>query len=468
MQASQRALGNPALIYAAEQADDLNLPLLTVFGLTADYPEANLRHYVFMLQGLKETARSLRENGIGFLMAGMEPPAAALAFAGQAAVIVCDCGYLKHQQAWRKTVAVKSGKKTVMVESDVIFSAWDISHKEEWSAATLRRKMLPLRDDRLGQSETWCSFIPRPARPCTPGDVSRFLKKAGKISAMDLFDPDQDPEHTVRDITGGKKAKLSAGFMGVTGTPFFTGGTSSALTLLENFVREKLGLYADKRNHPELSIQSDLSPYLHFGQISPALAAAGAVKAAEGAGGTPGDTAALSKESFLEELIVRRELSVNFVLYNPFYDEYPCLPDWAKKTLALHAEDRRSPLYTAIELENAETVDPCWNAAMEEMKLTGKMHNYMRMYWGKKIIEWTARPEEAWSVMIRLNNKYFLDGRDPNSYAGVAWCFGKHDRPWIERPVFGSVRYMNQAGLRRKFDMDGYIRKIGTFRTSGH
>jgi len=165
----------------------------------------------------------------------------------------------------------------------------------------------------------------------------------------------------------------------------------------------------------------------------------------------------------LEELIIRRELSINFTRYNDGYDSFDCLPDWARSTLLEHAEDEREYLYTEAELERAQTHDPYWNAAQREMLLTGKMHNYMRMYWGKKIIEWTADPREAFAIALRLNNRYELDGRDPNSYAGVAWCFGKHDRPWTRRPVFGTVRYMNDKGLRRKFDMEAYLRRVEGF-----
>jgi deoxyribodipyrimidine photo-lyase len=152
---------------------------------------------------------------------------------------------------------------------------------------------------------------------------------------------------------------------------------------------------------------------------------------------------------------------MNFVNFNDRYDSYDCLPEWAKQTLRAHKSDRRQYQYSFEELEEARTHDPYWNAAQREMVLFGKMHNYMRMYWGKKILEWTRKPEDAFRVALQLNNKYELDGRDPNGFTGVAWCFGKHDRPWQERKVFGKVRYMNAEGLRRKFDMDAYVRRVG-------
>jgi len=232
----------------------------------------------------------------------------------------------------------------------------------------------------------------------------------------------------------------------------FRGGSSEASKRLEIFVEDKLSGYADFRNDPSVDYQSMLSPYLHFGQISPIQIALKVLGA---------QAPASAKEAYLEELIVRRELAVNYVNYNSNYDCFEGLPEWAKRTLLSHKSDPREYLYSLNELENFETHDPYWNAAQNEMRITGKIHGYMRMYWGKKIIEWSENPELAFNTALYLNNKYELDGRDPNSFAGVAWCFGKHDRPWKERPVFGSVRYMNENGLRRKFDADKYVAKIG-------
>ena len=238
-------------------------------------------------------------------------------------------------------------------------------------------------------------------------------------------------------------------------SPFFTGGYKRALKQMRTFLKKKLDRYDFLRNNPAEAYQSGLSPYLHFGQISPLQIALEAMKI-----DSPG------RKAFLEELIVRRELSHNFVYYNRRYDQYDALPPWVLRTLNYHAKDRRESLYTRQQLEQAQTHDPYWNAAQTEMTLTGKMHGYMRMYWGKKIVEWTRRPEEAFQIALTLNNKYELDGRDPNGYAGVAWCFGKHDRPWGERPVFGKVRYMNAAGLKRKFNPDLYVQKIESLLTS--
>jgi deoxyribodipyrimidine photo-lyase len=194
-----------------------------------------------------------------------------------------------------------------------------------------------------------------------------------------------------------------------------------------------------------------MSPYLHFGQISPLDIALKVLQS-----DSPG------KDAYLEELITRRELSINYVFYNQYYDTFGGLPRWAQKTLTTHQGDERTSTYSPAQLEGADTHDPYWNAAQREMVLTGKMHGYMRMYWGKKILEWSSSPEKAFDTASFLNNKYELDGRDPNGYAGVAWCFGKHDRPWATRNVFGNVRFMNSAGLRRKFDADKYARKYSS------
>ena len=233
---------------------------------------------------------------------------------------------------------------------------------------------------------------------------------------------------------------------------YFQGGPVTAARLLEDFLSRKLKHYPDLRNDPSMDCVSHMSPYLHFGQISP-LDIALKVRHAP-------NQPRKAKESYLEELIVRRELGINFVYFNEHYDSLKALPAWAEKTLLEHRADRREHVYGLDTLERAETHDPYWNAAQGEMVVTGKMHNYMRMYWGKKILEWSETPEMGFKNALYLNNKYELDGRDPNSFAGIAWCFGKHDRAWKERPIFGKIRYMNARGLERKFDIDTYVRKI--------
>jgi deoxyribodipyrimidine photo-lyase len=232
----------------------------------------------------------------------------------------------------------------------------------------------------------------------------------------------------------------------------FVGGTTAAKRLFRRFLDRRLAGYDEHRNQPETDYVSDMSKYLHFGQVSPVWLA---LRAREAAGKPTED-----RESFLDELLVRRELAQNFCEHTPNYDRYACLPKWARATLEKHREDCREHVYTQTELEDARTHDPYWNAAMREMRYTGYMHNYMRMYWGKKIIQWTQTPEHAYKIALSLNNKYFIDGRDANSFANVAWCFGLHDRPWQERPIFGKVRYMSISGLKRKADPDAYVAKV--------
>jgi deoxyribodipyrimidine photo-lyase len=227
------------------------------------------------------------------------------------------------------------------------------------------------------------------------------------------------------------------------------GGTLNAKKELRSFISSKLDRFADLRSDPSQDYLLNMSPYLHFGHISP-LYIALQIQEAGGSGA----------EAYLEELIIRRELSSNFVFFNKNYDTPECLPNWAKETLELHSLDEKEYNYSAAELENANTHDPYWNAAQTEMVQYGKMHSCMRIYWGKKILEWTESPDRAFEIALRLNNMYELDGRDPNGFTGVAWCFGKHDRAWKERSIFGKVRYMSAGGLRRKFNIESCVSSI--------
>ncbi len=239
---------------------------------------------------------------------------------------------------------------------------------------------------------------------------------------------------------------------------FFKGGTSQGRARLKEFIQNRFHFYVENRNQPQTDDISHMSPYLHFGQLSPTYIALQIT-------GT-GDAFQETQKAYLEELIVRRELAINFVHFTPDYDSITCLPKWARQTLTKHRKDRRRPVYDRGRLEEAATHDEYWNAAMREMKTTGFMHNYMRMYWGKKILEWSETPEQAFQTTLAMNNKYFLDGRDPNSYAGVAWVYGVHDRAWFERPIFGKIRYMAASGLERKCDIQGYVKKVDSLSNS--
>ncbi len=424
MQASQRAECNHALEAAVERANERNLPVVAVFGLTDRFPEANLRHYAFMLEGLEGVRGALARRGIQFVLARESPELAATRLAEEAALVVADRGYLRVQRQWRNHVAKNAPCAVIQVETDAVVPVETASPKEEYTAGTLRPKLERV----LG------------------GYLTPLKERTVKKDSLALR-LDADDERDGRALLARLKIDRTVPPVGTV-----RGGTVRANALLEDFVAGKLARYDELRSDPGLDFSSGLSPYLHFGQISP-LAVALRVRAAKG-------VPAAARKSFLEELIVRRELAMNFVFYNELYDEFDCLPDWARKTLAGHGKDRRAYLYGPEQWERAETHDPYWNAAQKEMVLTGRMHNYMRMYWGKKILEWSATPAEAFRTALRLNNRYELDGRDPNGFAGVAWCFGKHDRAWPERRIFGKIRYMNDAGLRRKFDMEAYLSKV--------
>ncbi len=422
MHLSQRVQYNHSLVYAAATADKLKLPLLVYFGISENYPEANQRHYQFMLEGLAETCSELKKRNIKMVVWIIDPVEGVVSLADNAASVVTDFGYLKVSRDWLFRAAGSIKTKFEAVESNVIVPVESASIKEEYAAATFRPKMMKLINLYLGK-----------VRDVKVTRSSLDLK----LKSIDL----SSPESVLREMNINNE---------VPSIQWMKGGTSRAVKLLNSFIKYKLDDYPDKRNHPSLDFSSHMSPYLHFGQISPVFIA---LKVLE--------TESPGRDVFLEELIIRRELSFNFVYYNKNYDRITSLPHWAMESLLKHETDHREFIYTKIEFEKSRTHDIYWNAAQNELVSTGKMHNYMRMYWGKKIIEWTEGPDIAFEYMVYFNNKYALDGRDPNSYAGIAWCLGKHDRPWGERRIFGKIRYMNDKGLERKFDMNPYVKKYG-------
>lgn len=421
MQATQRTEYNHALEYSILKANKLNRPLLVYFGISESYPEANERHYYFMLEGLREVQTALAEKGIKMVIKRNSPEIGATELAKSAALVVVDEGYTKIERRWTKFVAEKVKCPLFQVESNVIVPVKEASPKEEYSAATFRPKIKKVLDHYLIPIE---SNLPK--KDSLQLDFSSF---------------------NIRDL---RKAILQLKIdRSVNKVKNLYGGTVEAKKHLQEFIETKLDNYPELRNDPTKQCHSNMSPYLHFGQISPIYIA---LKILE--------TDSPGKESYLEELIIRRELAFNFVFYNINYDSFNALSEWAKKTLNEHRNDPKVYVYTLREMESAQTHDPYWNAAQKQMIVNGKMHGYMRMYWGKKIIEWSNTPKEAYQIALYLNNKYELDGRDPNGFAGVAWCFGKHDRPWKERAIFGKIRYMNANGLKRKFDANAYVEMI--------
>jgi deoxyribodipyrimidine photo-lyase len=434
MQASQRAVHNPALEYAIGEANRLELPVLVCFGLMDDYPEANERHYAFLLQGLRDVREDLAERGIQFIVKKGQPAEVAIHFAQHAAITVCDRGYTRFQKQWRERVTQGVRGRVVRVEGDVVVPVETASDHQEFGARTIRPKI----------HKHWEKFL-QPLKAQRVKHPKRAIAEGGDIDVS-------DPKGALAKLKVDRSVKAS---------PCFVGGHRAAMKRLADFIGSALPGYAQGRNEPAAGATSRLSAYLHFGNISPVeivLAAREAAGARDDKSGE--DISAEDREALLEELIVRRELAMNYVHYCGEYDRFDGLPAWAKKTLEDHAGDKREHLYTREQLEAGKTFDPYWNAAQMEMVKTGFMQNYMRMYWGKKILEWTADPREAYETTLYLNNKYFLCGRDPNSFAGVGWVFGLHDRPWTRRKIFGTIRYMNAAGLERKFDIEKYVAKV--------
>lgn len=431
MQQSQRVSYNHALNQAITLANSYNLPLVCFFSLDKEYQEANLRSYYFMLEGLKETKELLNNLKITFILRFGNPSKSILSVLEDAQALVMDKGYLKQQRLWREEVLKKVKDNDDLfisiVDTDLIVPVDVASNKSEYGAYTLRPKIMKL----------YNSFR----------DFKGFNElKQQKLLDIKSDDDLSDIDELIKKLDIDKKVSKS---------PIYRGGYSEALRLFNEFINEKANNYPNS-NDPSTNYTSLMSMYLHFGQIS-------SLELLERL-----EEAFLNKkinqeafDEYVEQLLVRRELAFNYVYYRDGYDQFEKMTEpWAYKTMQEHSHDKREYLYTIKDYETYLTHDKYFNAAMKEMIITGYMHNYMRMYWAKKIIEWSKSFKEAYQTILYLNNKYFIDGRDPNSYAGVAWCFGKHDRAWKEREVFGKLRYMNSNGLERKFEMELYLKKI--------
>jgi deoxyribodipyrimidine photo-lyase len=422
MQRSQRALDNPALEVAVKAANLLRKPCVVFFAPVPFYPRANLRHYRFLNQGIPSIAADLKKRGIGFVLRRY-PEHHLLKFCAEvsAALVIGDENPMREPEHWREVVANKIRVPFWTVDSDVIVPS-KLLMKEQYGAYTARpiiRRLLP-----------------------------EFLKPIGNTRARVAWKAPRGLKSLPldSDVISGWELDRS-----VAPVEAASGGTRQALKKLKHFIKFNLAHYAVDRNKPELDATSHLSAYLHFGHIGPHTVALAIQKA---------QAPKAAKEAFLEQLIVRRELAVNFVRFNPDYDNFESATGWAHKSLAEHAGDPRK-IYSERQLENAHTHDPLWNAAQQQMVTTGFMHNYMRMYWAKKILEWSKTPAQAFQTAVYLNDKYELDGRDPNGYAGIAWAIvGKHDRPWFERPIFGKIRYMSFNSTSKKFDSKSYIRQM--------
>lgn len=441
MSRDQRVQDNHALLDAQATAQQHNVPLYVLFVLR-HVPGRSREHYTFMLAGLQGVHDALALHGIPFILRAGEPAAviATVCREVDAGALFFDFSPLAGARALIKTVATTFAGPVTVVDTHNCIPAWIVSDKQEFAAHTMRAKV----HQKLGRFLVAPPPLQRQERPVR--------------SAVDSLSFEQAAAYVQPVPTAGITLGMSA-------------GEEPAAARLKQFIDNNLADYALRRNDIAQDYQSGFSPYLHFGHLSSLRVILDVMEAVQHPpllleqaklaehGDQPSRVEGMN--ALFEELIVRKELSDNFCFYASEYLTLAAAPGWARKSLAAHAGDTREVIYSLPELENAATHDIIWNAAHMEMRRFGKMHGYLRMYWAKKILEWSSTPEAALQAAILLNDKYSIDGGDPNGYVGMLWSIaGLHDRPWIERPVFGQIRYMNAAGLRRKFDIDAYIQRV--------
>jgi deoxyribodipyrimidine photo-lyase len=420
---------NHGIAFAAGLANEFALPLLFYEGLTCTYPFASDRFHAFILEGATETARRASEQGMGYVFhlhrRQSDPHDALYRLAAKAAALVTDDFPSFICARYNNTVPPKIGIPYYAVDSSCIVP---MSHfgKQEYAAYTIRPKIRKV--------------------------LAEYVEPLSLPRLKTKWQAKQSELHagvTTANILGIVRSCEIDHSLAPSGQ--YRGGRTEAKRRLRRFLENDLRRYAGQSREPSAEATSRLSPYLHFGQISSLEVALAAREHSA--------NHKLIADEFLEELIVRRELAFNFARYGPCHSSLSALPEWAQRTLAMHSRDPRPYVYSRDQWENAETHDALWNAAQKELLRDGVIHGYYRMYWGKKIIEWSKTHEEALETTIYLNDRYAIDGRDPNTYTNILWCFGLHDRPWPERPVFGTVRYMSLDGMKRKTDVDAYIEK---------
>jgi deoxyribodipyrimidine photo-lyase len=434
-QMNRRTIANHALAHAITLANDLKLPVLYYEGLTCTYPYANDRLHTFVLEGVGDTASRLSKLGIGYLFylrrRRSDPDNVLYRLAANAALVVTD-DY--------PTFIAAAHNASVPAKLDVPFHAVDSScivpmasfDRREYAAYTIRPKIHRALPRYLVPLE-----MPKPRR-AWDAPIPEFHTPIDDVPAAVAS---CEIDHSVPPSISHR------------------GGMKRAEKRLAHFLKNNLRRYAKERNEPAAHATSNLSAYLHFGQISSLHVALAAKEYAK--------EHKLIADEFLEELIVRRELAFNHAFHSPDPGSLTTLPAWARETLDRHAKDSRPALYTREQLERGETYDSLWNATQKELVLRGSIHGYYRMYWGKKILEWTRTPQDAVDLMVYLHDRFSLDGRDPNTYTNILWCLGLHDRPWNERPVFGMVRYMSLDGMKRKTHVDQYLKEIRYIETAG-
>lgn len=441
-QMNRRVESNHALAYAIELANGAGLPLLVYEGLTCTYQAANDRLHTFVLEGVPSVAKTLGKRGIGYLFYLRRRRSDAndvlYRLAASAQCLVTDDYPAFIAREHNRSVPGKIGIPYIAVDSSCVVPM-SRQEKRNWGAYTIRPR---IRRD-----------LPAFLIPC---DMPRVkVKWMEGLLSSDLRSLHTDVEaKAIPALVSACEINHS-----VPASVTYSGGYRNARKHLERFLTERLKRYAEDRNEPTRHATSELSPWLHFGHISSLEVALTAQDYAR--------EHKLNADAFLEELIVRRELAFNFARFTENLETLGSLPDWCRKTMAAHAGDPRPSVYSREQFETASTYDPLWNATQKELLLRGKIHGYYRMYWGKKIIEWSPSYEDALRTMIEMHDIYALDGRDANTYTNILWCFGLHDRPWTERPIFGKLRYMSEGGMKRKTDTAAYIEEIAALEKTG-
>ena len=419
MQRDRRFHNNWALIHAQNIAIKYKVPLTVFYSLNGNFANANPRQYGFLLRGLSESIEVFKKHNIPFHLRRGDVLTSLHNYisSSNTGYLITDFSPLKVYKKRLNKIIEDIEIPVDMVDAHNIVPAWIVSDKQEFAAHTIRRKIHILLD----------SFL------------HSFPKVISHPFNVNIEYETIDPDAILRELQIDNSVQE---------VKWINPGENEGKRSLKTYLNERMDVTGESRNDPNKDSLSNLSPYIHFGQLSAQEIALQVIATEDSVG----------KDTFLEQLIVRRELSDNFCYYNDDYDSFNGFHSWAQKTLNEHRGDQREYLYSSSEFENANTHDKLWNAAQHQMIVSGKMHGFMRMYWAKKILEWSEDPEAALQIAIDLNDKYELDGRDPNGYTGIAWSIGGiHDRPWFERPVFGKVRYMNYNGCKRKFDVNKYI-----------
>lgn len=457
MIANRRLVYNFALDRALEYCRELRKPLVIFEALRCGYQWASDRFHRFVIDGMAENAATCARYRVLYYPYVEPKPGDGKglleAFAADACVVITDefpCFFVP------RMVTVAAKKLSVRLEAVdsnglLPLRAADKAFVRAFDFRRHLQKVLPTHLEAFPRADPLAAYdlheAPRLASTITrrwPPATPTLLE--GRLGSLDALPID----HKVK--------------------PAITGGHSAAYAKLKVFLKDKLPKYSDDHNDPELDSTSNLSPHLHFGHISSHQIFAEVARfenwrpeklALRSNGGREGSlNMSASAEQFLDQLITWREVGYNFTAHREDYDRYVSLPPWAQKTLERHSTDPRPHQYTLEEFESGSTHDPLWNAAQQQLVREGHIHNYLRMLWGKKILEWTASPQSALSILVQLNNKYGLDGRNPNSYSGIFWCLGRYDRPWgPERPIFGTVRYMSSENTARKYSVKNYIQK---------